>query len=105
MTRHTTQMLSGVLGLPFNEETEIRNDMDFTEFLQHGHTKKDVERGFSPLKMQNQLEYMKYLCISSLLNLLKSQCSCNANLNLSTADAIDCLDDVPVELWVSTLVN
>ena len=98
-------MLSGVLGLPFDEEEEIRNDMDYTEFLQHGHTKKDVERGFSPLKMQNQLEFMKYLCISSLLNLLKSQYNGNADLNLSTTGAIDCLDEVPVELWVSTLVN
>ena len=104
MTKHTTQMLSNVVGLPFveNEPKEIKNTVDYNDFLTHGHTALDVERGFSPLKMQHSLEYMKYLCVSSLVNLLRKEYNTRP---LSTAEAIDYLENVPVEQWLSTLVN
>ena len=100
MTKHTTLMLDKLLG---NTPNTINSDLKpYTEFIDHGYTARDADRNISPLKSQQQLEFLKYLCISSLTNLLKTQ---YPTIKLSTQDALDSVKDIPVENWVLTLLK
>eukprot|EP00835_Amoeboradix_gromovi_P000281 NODE_9_length_47730_cov_0.323718.p32 type:complete len:107 gc:universal NODE_9_length_47730_cov_0.323718:22193-22513(+) len=101
MANHTTQMLSTVLGISFDESSSNEN-VDYSESLVNECNSKDRESSFSPLRLQSSLEFMKNLCISSLLNLLKKEYNKNT---MTTSDALELVEDVPVELWVTAIVN